>query len=167
MTWSDVGDVAIRALVLGLVSGAVVQVIKSPIKAGLRWRGRFPAEGTPGRDTWRDAIRTLAVLVGGVFGLLDVWPAWSGWQTAWGPLLGLVGGMSSAALYDAWFRTVNGAPDTLLDTFRARFGGARARTGRRTRARQTPNPVDTRPDSKAISDRELEEEIARRVGEGE
>lgn len=146
MTLHDVGEVVARLAVIGLASGAAVQIVKFLLRALLRWRGRFPAEGTPGRDTWRDGIRTLAVVVGALFGCLDVWPLWDRWQFAYGPILGLVAGMSSAALYDTWFRLLRGAPDTLLDTFRARFGGARAgrRSGRSLR--RQPNPVDTRPD---------------------
>lgn len=146
MTLHDLGELVVRLAAIGLAAGAATGIVKFGLRALLVWRGRFPKEGTPARDTWRDGIRTLAVVVGALFGCLDVWPLWDRWQFAFGPLLGLVAGMSAPALYDAWFGLWRGAPDTLLDTFRARFGGGRAGRRRGRRARRQPNPVNTRPD---------------------
>lgn len=141
--WSDVGELAARGALLGLFAGAVVQVLKTVVRVALVAASRFPAEGTPARSAWRDSVRAAAVLVGGCVGLLDVWPRWAGWQPAYGPIIGTVGGMLSAALYDAVYRVLDAAPDTVIDTFRARFGLGAASKHRAPRA--SANPIDTQP----------------------
>jgi hypothetical protein len=140
VTWHDLADLLLRVAGLGLASGAVVQVAKFHMRLVLELGRRFPAEGTPLRGLWRSGVRTLAVVVGALLGLLDVWPAWAGWQAAWGPLLGLVAGVLSFALYDSALSLVDGAPGVLLGALSKRLGGGAARPGRRT-----TNDLDTRP----------------------
>ena len=122
MTWADYADILVRVVGLSLAAGAIAQLVKYPVQVLLVVTARYPEHPGRARSLWVGSIRFGAALSGLTLGRLDVWPEWM--QPAWGPLLGAVAGVSSAAVYDAWIRIVGGSPAALLSILRARFGAA-------------------------------------------
>lgn len=149
MLWIDTLSILKRLALLSLATGGATLVPKYLIRVSLTLRGAFPENGTKGRKLWREGVRVIAVVIGGCLGALDVWPPLDDWQPLWGPLLGIVAGTSSAAIYDAWFELIDGTPQALLGGLRAwlsRFapGGGAAAPTPETEPRHG-NPLDTMP----------------------
>ena len=100
MTPADYADLSIRACALALASYAIVGQVRKPLLRLLvgRWRrGKAPTRGQ--EAALRAVTRSGAVVVGGLLGLLDVWPTW--FQAAWGPLLGLGAGGLAVPIHHA------------------------------------------------------------------
>lgn len=116
----ETADLLRRLALVGLGAGAVTQVAKFAVRAGLLAARRWPAEGTPARSLWREGVRAFAVVVGGALGCAPLWPDQI--PMIGGVLLGLVAGTSSPALYDAWYRMIDGAPAALQRAVDARLG---------------------------------------------
>lgn len=127
MTTTDVADLLLRIGALALASGGAAQLVKWPLQLALVRLGRYPERGR-WRAMWLGGLRFGAVATGGTLGhTLDLWPAWL--QPDWGPLLGLIAGVSSSAVYDAWHRIIGGAPGVVLDAAAARLGGGKGHAG--------------------------------------
>ena len=88
MTAADYFDLAARCCAVGVCSYVLVGQV---IKPGLRLLAKYHAHPV--------LTRALAVVLGGLIGLLPLWPEW--FQAAWGPLLGCVGGGLSPGIYTA------------------------------------------------------------------
>ena len=101
MTASDYFDLAARCCAVGVCSYVLVgQVIKPGLRLLAKWAAHPVGKLTKGQeDFFRWLTRALAVVLGGLIGLLPLWPDW--FQPAWGPLLGCVGGGLSPGIYTA------------------------------------------------------------------
>ena len=101
MSPSDYFDLAARCCAVGVCSYVLVgQVIKPGLRLLAKYHAHPVGKLTKGQEEfYRWLTRALAVVLGGLIGLLPLWPEW--FLSAWGPLLGCVGGGLSPGIYTA------------------------------------------------------------------
>lgn len=101
--------------VVAIATTALVQPIKTGVKGFLLLRGWFPEEESTTKRYWREVVRSMSAVVGGLLGFLPIWPAWvyalgdGGWWL--GGLLGLGAGISAWRIYDQWIELLGHLPE--------------------------------------------------------
>jgi hypothetical protein len=100
MTLSDYMELAVRGSGISLVTYAIIGQV---VKPGLRLLAKRAAGSTRlsrgQEEFYRWLTRALCVVIGGLIGLLSIWPDWL--QTSWGPLIGCISGSMAPGIYIA------------------------------------------------------------------
>jgi len=101
MNAGDYLDLGVRLCAIGVCSYIVVgQVIKPGLRLAAKYHSQPVGKLTKGQEEfYRWLTRSMAVCMGGAMGLLPLWPEWL--MSAWGPVLGLVGGGLAPGIYMA------------------------------------------------------------------
>ena len=100
MNWNELMDLAIRIGGLSLATYALVGQVCKPTLRMIAKRHATRGRLTKSQEAFYSWLtRLLSVVVGGLLGLLPLWPSWL--QPAWFPLLGLIAGSMAPGIHHA------------------------------------------------------------------
>ena len=101
MTSGQYIELAMRAAGISLATYAVIgQVVKPALRMIAKRRAKTSRLSSRQEEFYRWLTRTLCIVVGGLLGMLPLWPAWFV-QAWWGVLLGAIGGSMAPAIHAA------------------------------------------------------------------